>query len=365
VLLAWFIWPAGSRPVVAQDETEQQGDRSIGRLVISSADASSAPTIVLRAYAVDGQGTPLNLNAQNVIVTHDGQQVSDVEAVGDYQAGTFTIFVVDLPPGVESQLEPIQQAIERYASPPELQEPSDYMAIYQIGEDQATQLLAPANFYNTIRNFFADPFVSQSGPTALLDSLGSLLEDTESLKPKTDMATSIVLITDGTDVVSERFEQTDIALKAGALGIPVHTIWVENENLQPFSHQAGQEYLSQLAQATGGLHSRLDQGEDIQAIWNRIAGFRNHATIQYRPENLSGGTYDVALSLLDDPAVQDSTTVTVPDTAPGVVINLPVESRTRGTLLFDYRFMARRRRTTTNKRPASGKWGRSPGSRCS
>ena len=327
VLLAWFIWPAGSTPVAAQDETEQEGDRTIGRLVISSADAGSAPTIVLRAYAVDGQGAPLNLNAQNVIVTHDGQQVNDVEVVGDYQAGTFTVFVVDLPPGVESQLEPIQQAIERYASPPELQEPSDYVAIYQIGENQAAQLLAPANFYNAIRNFFAEPFVSQSGPTALLDSLGSLLEETESLKPKADMATSIVLITDGTDVVSERFEPTDIALKASALGIPIHTIWVENENLQPFSHQAGQEYLSQLAQATGGLHSQLDQGEGMQAIWNRIAGFRTHATIQYRPENLSGGTYDVILGLLDDPAVQDSTTVTVPNTAPSVVINLPPESR--------------------------------------
>jgi len=105
----------------------------------------------------------------------------------------------------------------------------------------------------------AEPFVSQSGPTALLDSLGSLIEDTESLRPKADMATSIVLITDGTDVVSERFEQTDIAIKAGAMGIPIHTIWVENENLQPISHQAGQEYLSELAQATGGLHSQLGQ----------------------------------------------------------------------------------------------------------
>jgi hypothetical protein len=327
VFLVLLIGFTSSTLVAAQDETQQEGDRAIGRLVISSADAGSAPTIVLRAYAADGQGAPVNLTAQNVIVTHDGQQVSDVEAVGDYQAGTLTIFVVDLPPGVSAQLEPIQQAIERYGSPPELQEPSDYVAIYQVGEDQATQLLAPANFYNAIRNFLADPFVSQSGPTALLDSLGSLIEDTESLKPKADMATSIVLITDGTDAVSERFEQTDIAIKAGSLGIPVHTIWVENENLPPVSHQAGQEYLSQLAQATGGLHSRLDQGEELQAIWNRIAAFRNHATIQYRPENLSGGTYDVALSLADDPEVQDTTTVTVPDTAPSVVINLPVESR--------------------------------------
>jgi hypothetical protein len=326
-LLAWFLGPAGAAPLAAQEGTQEEGDRRIGRVVISSADAGSAPTIVLRAYAVDSQGALVDLSPQNVVVSHDGMPVNDVETVGDYEAGTFTIFVVDLPPGVEPELATIQQAIEQYASPPELQESSDYIAIYQIGEDQAAQLLAPVNFYNSIRNFFSDPLTSQAGPTALLDSLGSLLEETESLKPKADMFTSVVLITDGTDVVSQQYEATDIALRAGALGIPVHTIWVENENLQPFSHLAGQEYLSDLAQATGGLHSQLNEDEGLQAIWNRIASFRTHETIQYRPENLSGGTYEVSLSLKDDPEVLDSTTVTIPISAPSVSINLPAESR--------------------------------------
>lgn len=324
-LLALFLWSGSPGSVSAQEQDD--GDRPIGRLVISSADASSAPTIVLRAYAVDGQGAPVDLTAQNVVVTHDGLPVSDVETVGGYEAGTFTIFVVDLPPGVEPHREAIQQAIESYASPPELQEATDYIAIYQIGENQATQLLAPVNFYNSIRNFFAEPMGSEAGPTALLDSLGTLLDQTEGLKPKADMMTSVVLITDGTDVVSEQFEPTDIALKAAGLGIPVHTIWVENENLQPFSHEAGQEYLSQLAQATGGLHAQLEQGDALQAIWNRIAEFRTHETIQYRPENLTGGAHEVSLSLKDDPNVQDSTTVTVPASAPSVTIDLPAESR--------------------------------------
>ena len=327
VLAAWLAWPAKSAPITAQEGTQPEGDRPIGRLVISSADASSAPAIVLNAYAVDFQGAPVDLTPQNVIVTHDGQQVSDVETVGSYEAGTFTIFVVDIPPGIEPKLEAIQQAIEQYASPPELQEPSDYVAIYQVGEDKATQLLAPANFYNAIRNFFAEPLESQSGPTALLDSLGSLLDEVDSLKPEAGMATSVVLITDGTDVVSQRFEAPDIAIQAGTQGIPIHTIWVENQNLQPFSHEAGQQYLSELAQATGGLYSQLEQAEGLAAIWERIADFRMHSTIQYRPETLSGGTFDVVLSMRDNPEVQDSISVTVPDTAPSVIINLPAESR--------------------------------------
>lgn len=322
-LLLLLLWPAIPASVAAQEE----GDRRIGRLVISSADASAAPTIVLRAYAVDGQGAPLDLSSQNVIVTHDGLPVSDVETVGGYEAGTLTIFVVDLPPGVEPQLEAIQQAVEQYASPPELKEATDYVAIYQVGEDEATQLLAPVNFYNAIRNFFAQDLAIQAGPTALLDSLGALIDEVDGLRPKADMVTSIVLITDGTDVVSQRFEDTDMAIKASAQGIPVHTIWVENENLQPFSHEAGQDYLSQLAQATGGLYAQLGQPDAIQAIWNRIAAFRTHETIQYRPENLSGGDHEVVLSLRDDPEVQDSTTVTVPASAPSITIDLPAESR--------------------------------------
>jgi hypothetical protein len=318
-----FLWPTTSGTVAAQED----GDRQIGRLVISSADASSAPTIVLRAYAVDGQGSPVELNAQNVVVTHGGVPVSDVEKVGEYQAGTFTVFIIDLPPGVEPQLATIQGAMEQYASPPNLVEGTDYLAIYQVGEDQATQLLSPANFYNDVRNFFAQGLASQAGPTALLDSVGSLLDETEALKPKADMVTSVVLITDGTDVVSQQFEPNDIALKAAALGIPVHTIWLENENLQPFSHQAGQDYLSQLAQATGGLHAQLGQEDALQAIWQRIGQFRTHDLIQYRPENLSGGPQEVSLALKDDSAAQDSTTVTVPASAPSVTIDLPVESR--------------------------------------
>jgi hypothetical protein len=322
-LLAVVLWAAAPVPLAAQEN----GDRTIGRLVISSADASSAPTIVLRAYAVDGQGAPLELTAQNLTVTHGGQPVTDVETLADYEAGTFTVFIVDLPPGVEAQLSTIQQAVEQYASPPLLQEATDYVAIYQVGESRATQLLAPVNFHNAIRNFFAEPFQSQAGPTALLDSVGTLLEEVETLKPKADMITSLVLITDGTDVVSEQYEATDIALKAGSLGIPVNTIWVENENLQPFSHQAGQDYLSQLAQATGGLYSQLDQAEGLEAIWNRIVALRTHNTIQYRPDNLAAGVQEVILSLKDDPAVRDSTTVTIPASAPSVTINIPDESR--------------------------------------
>lgn len=306
---------------------QESGGQSQGRLIISSSDASSAPTIVLRAYGMDEQGSPLVLSSSSVVVTHDGQAVSNVETVGDYQAGTFTIFVVDVPPGVEAQLPDIQQAIENYASPPEMQERVDYLAIYRVNESQAGQLLAPTNFYNTVRNFFAEPLELQTGPTALVDSLGILLDEAETLKPKDDMVTSIVVLTDGTDAVSTQYDAEELGRRATELGIPIHTIWLENANLQAFSQEAGRDYLTQLAAESRGIAARLDQPTEVQRIWGRIASFRNHAVIQYVAENLAGGEYEVVLSMQSNPDLQASTTVNVAQAAPSVVINLPPESR--------------------------------------
>lgn len=309
----------------AQEGSTGQSDGR--RLVISSSDASTVPTILLRAYGADAAGQPLSLMPDEIQIMHAGQPATNVELIGDYKAGTMTVFVVDTPPGVEAQLPAIQEAIEQFASPPEMEEPVDYIAIYQVSESQASQLLPPTNFYNGVRNFFADQLETQSGPTALLDSLDALLDEMPSLRPKDDLAMSVVLLTDGTDVVSTRIQPEDLGPKAASLGIPIHTIWLENENLQSFSQQAGQDYLAQVAAASGGVAANLNDSAELQAIWERILAFRNHRVIQYQPENLTSGAAEVVLSLVDDPTLQATTTVTISPAAPSVTLNLPPESR--------------------------------------
>ncbi len=331
VLVALFsaslFWLFISPKATAQEDDSQPVTLGGSQLVISSSDASGAPTIVLRAYGIDGKGNPIELSSGTVSLTHDGLEVTDATIVGEYKAGTLTIFLVDAPPGVEAQMTSLQQAIEHFASPPEMEESVDYVSIYQVGATEANQLLAPTNFYNSIRNFFATPLEVQSGPTALADSLGGLLDEIETLQPKDDLFVSIVVITDGTDVVSTNYQPDQIGEKAAALGIPIHTIWLENEELQTFSHQVGQEYLAQLAADSRGLASQLDQTEQLQAIWDRIGDFRNQQVIQYQPDLLSGGTFDVVLSLLNDPEVRASTSVVISTAAPSIKLDLPPESR--------------------------------------
>jgi hypothetical protein len=299
-----------------------------GRLVISGADASTVPSITLTLYGMDGQGQPLSFSPADVAVRHGGQDVAAVTVGGKQAMGTFTLFVVDMPAGIDASLPSIQGAIEQFAAPPTMVEGIDYLAIYQIGEDQVSELLAPTSFHNAVRNFLATPFSIQAGPTALLDSLGSLLDDIETLRPAGLVYTSIVVFTDGTDVVSTDFQLEDIGPKAAGLGVPIHTVWLENESLQPFSHQAGRDYLAGVAAASRGVAARLDQEAELSSIWDRIAAFRDHTLLVYAVDDLSPGDFEVLVSLADQPQVTAETTVTVQPAAASVVINLPPESRT-------------------------------------
>ncbi|MGB3714047.1 MAG: FHA domain-containing protein [Candidatus Promineifilaceae bacterium] len=315
--VAWLFFPPGA---FAQ--------RDGGRIVISSSETGSPPIIILRAYAIDEQGKPLELGPNNVVVSHNGEVVSDVQVIGDYQAGTFTVFVVDVPGGLEGQLQSIQETIEQFSSPPYMEERADYIALYRVGATDADQLLTPANFYNTIRNFFfSTPLEPATEQTALADSMGNLLNEIPSLNPKGDMATSIVLITDGTDAVSESFQLEDLGALASSLGIPIHTIWVQNEGLLAITQDEGRGYLAQLASETGGVSAQLGQPDTIADIWNRITALRNHQVIQYRPENIRGGQNEVTLSLQGKPGVEDSTQISIPESAPSIEIILPLESR--------------------------------------
>jgi len=328
-LILCVLTPLASTPgKVRAQNGETQDSPGIGQqLIISSSDTSSAPTIHLRAFGLDSQGAPLELTPEVIQILHDGQQVSDVAIVGTYKAGTFTIFVVDVPPGVEAQLPAIQASIEQYTSPPEMEEPVDYAAIYQVGESEANLLLKPSNFYNDFRNFFASPLETQSGPTALVDSLVTLLNDVANITPKDGILTTLVVMSDGTDVVSSLHDAEDVGQLAAELGIPIHTVWLENNNLQPSSHEVGKAYLAQISAESGGVASRVDRPEEVQVIWDRIASFRNHDVIQYRPTDLGGGIYQVDLSLRNDLSVSDSVTIRIAETSPTIQIDLPPEDR--------------------------------------
>ena len=307
--------------VLAQEATPE-----VARLFITDSDVSSLPSVELHIYGRDTQGNPLDLSQETLTILQNGNPVGPIEYQGGHTAGTFTVFLIDIPPGVVDELQPLQSAIESFASAGNMAEQIDYVAVYQVGEAEATQLLEPTNFYNSVRNLFATPLTPEIGATALIDSGTSLLDQLEALKPRPDMATSVVMVTDGTDVVSTRFDETDLVNRSLELGIPIHTVWLNNENIS--TPAIGQDFLAGVAAQTGGIAVQLDNTADLPLIWNRIAGFRDQARIRYTVTALEAGTFPVAVSLANNPAVSAETTVEIPNNLPSVVINLPTESRT-------------------------------------
>lgn len=302
--------------------------QTASRLIITGSDASSAPTIELYAYGVDSQGNALDLSSQPLVVQHAGQPVANVEVAGQVDGGTFTLFVIDVPPGVSGQVPAIQQAIQQFAAAPNMVERVDYVGVYQVDAAAASPLLEPTHFYNAVANLFANPLTIQDGPTALIDSLAGLLNNIQALRPDPNLVPSIVVMSDGTDAVSTQFQAGDVPSLAAELGVPIHTILLNNQNLTPALATEGQQYMTQLAQGTGGIATTLDTAEGVASIWNRIASFRPRTIVRYTVENLVGGDHPVTLGLQNNPAIRDETTVTVPAGAPSVVINLPAESRT-------------------------------------
>jgi len=98
---------------------------------------------------------------------------------------------------------------------------------------------------------------------------------------------AIVVFTDGTDVVSTGFAGPDVPLQANAARIPIHTISLTNVNLQPAGQETGRTYLSELASASRGIATALEDSAAVQGVWDRISAFRNHKLFQYTIEEIT------------------------------------------------------------------------------
>lgn len=321
-------------PVLGQDEEPPQEEPSqeeplsepVPRIFITGNDITSPPDAVLHVYGRDLEGNAIDFNTNPLVLTSGGRTI-ETGVAGSYPAGTFTVFLIDLPNSVEEQIPAVQEAIEQYAATGGvMQENVDSIAIYQVGEDGPRRLLAPTTFHQEVQNFFVDGLTPESGSTALRDSLATLLDEIEPLKPRPEMVSSVVVMSDGTDVVSTEFEADEVIAKANEMNIPVNTIWVPGIGLTLAQQEEGQNYLIQTSEGSGGFAAALDDSASLGALWNRITSFRDHARVVFKMDSLGGGTFNVDLSLISDPAVSDSTTVEVPENQPQVFLNLPEDT---------------------------------------
>ncbi len=322
-LVLALIIPALSLLMGAHDARAQTAG---GRLFITATDASSVPAITLQARGVAADGSPLDLSTQSLVVTHGGEIITDVQVVRPVDTGTFAVFLLDVTGGVADQIPVLQETILRYASSAYMREGIDYVAIYRLGASDAQQELAPTQFHNSVRNYFSAPLQPETTATALYDSAVDLLNDMSAIIPDPALSPAVIIVSDGTDAVSSQAQAGDIAARSRELGIPVHTIWLLNEELT-LGQEVGRNYLAEVAADAGGAAARLDQPQTADTIFDRLMLWGRQYLVQYTVPNPQPGAYNVFLSLEDMPSVQAETTVTIEAATPVVNLNVPAESR--------------------------------------
>lgn len=296
-------------------------------LVVSGVDVRSPPTVALDLYGISSSGERLTFGPNDLLLRHNGTAVADFNLSGTREVGTFTLFLIDIPSGVSGQMANIEAAIIQFASEPTMREQLDALAVYKVGEAEPINLLEPTRFHNSVRNLFADPPQPIDAPTALIDSSVNLLNDIESLKPSPNMVASVIIFSDGTDVVSTQYQAGDIRARGAELGVPVHTVWLQNEALVAAAQQFGQNYLSEVAAGARGLTTSLDNPAGLTAIFDRIASFRVQTRLVYTVPEMTGGAFTVEVSLANEPGVTSTAGSELPTNVPQVSLDVPPDAR--------------------------------------
>lgn len=305
---------------------------TIARLQITGIDANSLPNVDVTFYGQDSNGVPINPEGQLIDIKHNGIAVSadKIKVKGKLPTGTFTVFLLDLATGMEDQLPALRQTVESYAAIPYMEEQLDFAAIYRTDQLSAIEILPPTGFHNEIRNRFEVGLEKdvQSGPTALGDSLGDLLNRIESLRPRPEMMTSIIIISDGTDIVSKQFPFDKLELLgnlATQKGVMLNSIWLPNS----FTTDKGKQNLQALSALAGGGYTELSNTAQQTNLWQHISTFRNHQVISYEIPELKAGKATIQLTLPNlagAPTNQSETTL--PESLSSLVLEIPEDART-------------------------------------
>lgn len=304
-----------------------QGMNQIGQIFISETNALNFPTIQLRLVGTDGTGNAIDFSTTPLFITHNGFPVDEIIFDSTTPVGTLTVFLIDAAGGASDQVPLITSAIKQYASEGNMKENLDYVAIYQIRTDGPQQLLGPATHHNEVLNIFnTQPLHVEDGATSLYEGVIDMIGRLEELKPAPYMASSIVLISDGTDPGTTQVQPGDVTRRALEAGIPIHTLHLENHALGP-GVELGRTYLRDLSAGSRGVAAELSNEGGLQTVWARIGQFRNHALVHYVVPKPIGGLSTIEVRLADERDVVATTQVNVAAAMPSVTIDLPRQSR--------------------------------------
>ena len=316
-------------------------------LELTGIDTSTLPIISVRLVGSQTNGQRIDTDRTPLEIQHGAETINqaDFVSIDSEDVGTLTLVLLDTPGGVAAELPAIQEAVQIFAGSEQgsfMTERKDTIGIYAVDFADPKVLLEPTFFRNSVINWLAEEPPVQDGATALYDSLDSLLDQANGLKPRSEMVAAIVVFTDGTDAVSSRTDQVSVIQKAVDLNVPVHTVHLNNFLIANPSE--GQTFLQNLSSRTGGFYTELNQ-EGVNQMWATASSFSEQIVVRYRPTEPVPGNVPIAVRIKDFPNIEAFTsaqfpadqlkvefgleeyfqTAVVPDLNQPVNISIPVE----------------------------------------
>lgn len=293
-------------------------------LRLAATGVDNLPKVTLQLYAIDRAGSRAELRNLPLTVTHGNEVVQNVSVNNEVDVGTYTIILVDTAAGVQELIPAMKEAIAIFVENGYMQEPTDQLAIFQVGASKAEPLLEPTQFLNSVRNFLVDDLPVELGSTALYDSVNDLLDNIDAAKPDPAMATSIVVFSDGTDAVSTSIDRDALIAKAAESDVQIHTVLLENPFLSDSQIQVGGLFLKELSFGTNGISTGLNL-EGIEALWRSISSFHFHTIVEYEPNILQAETVPILVSFADFPEIEVGTLIDVPGGSMLIDIPIPLD----------------------------------------
>ena len=273
VLLASILFA----PVLSVWTVQAQGSIAEPILTITGVDTTQLPLIRITAF---GANLGDSLAGLPVVLTEDNveQPILDSRPV---DVGVQVGFLIDLSNNVLRRYNELADAAERFRVA-QLSAETDWLAAYGVnaGDGSLRVISDWSQDHQGMANLVRmDAPEAAPAATPLFGLISDALDRFASSATPTNLRRTLVVLSDGADIVSAQQLET-IVRKAARLGVAIDTVMIGDAR-----NTASRRNLEQIALETGGSYwdySNADKITEVETMWQRLGAERQQQEYTYR-----------------------------------------------------------------------------------
>jgi hypothetical protein len=303
---------------------------------VTDVDSSAFPVVTFSLRATDLNNKAVGgLNASNVSVYENGEEVSDLEVTPHTDGPIALIFMIDqghFSNYTSFTLNNTRLAITTLVSGGYFVDGRDTVQILgrqNVNSDQTVELLPPTSTATDLTTWAANfNFDRGSGATKGLLGIEDAIDQMSQIVPVPGSRTAAVIylgryIEDPSPQVAVSAAQ-NTATAARRDNISIYT-------LQTDPNKARSDALQVLAESSGGQYAALDRRgftSAVSSVYNTIAAQRSYYTVSYRSTLGSSGEREITINATEKPSAGVTGTFSINLEPATLVISEPVAGST-------------------------------------